>query len=416
MKKKILILGNSAKESALAKLLSVKYDVYAAPGNDGIKEFANCLDIRENSVNELLEFALENSIDLTIAFSLISQLSGIAEIFNQNGLKIFSPGKDALKILADKTFAKKLMYKLRIPTPKFGIFEKQSMAYDYVKNFKSPFVIKTNEPSSAVILTKVDTAKNVLDSVFCAKQQKVIVEDFIYGTPFSFYAITDGYKALPIGSSILYKHLLEGGGGQLTSGMGACSPNYKLSFDNEEFLMNNVIYPTLAYIENTGSSYVGILGVKGILSDEGEIKILGYQTSLNDCDASGILGTLDTDIVNLFDSCIVGSFSDDYEYIYTLDKSAVSVVLYCGNLNNKENVIQGLSEVDDNIEISFYPNIAKNKYLEFEAQYGQVLLLTAFARTVTEAAGKVYEEIKNINFNGMKYRKDICKSPTYTLI
>ena len=410
MKKKILIIGNSAKEYSLAKYLSVNNEVYVAPGSDTIKDFAQCVDIRENSVSELLEFAMENGIDMTIPVSQNSLKTNIVEIFNNNNQQIFAPSFNSSKIILDKAFAKKTLYKLRVSTPKFGIFEKQNMATDYIKNLKNPFVIKTNESSSAVILTSSQQAKNILDSLFTEKNQKVIIEDYVWGTPFCFYALTDGYKAIPFGSSIVYKHSLEGDGGQLTSGMGACSPNYKLSVENEYYLMDNVIYPTLEYLEREGNPYLGILGVNGLITDDGRIQILGYQAFMQDADCQTILNGLDSDILNLFESCVIGSFSDEVEFIDQKDISSTSLVLTCKNKDNFQNIINGLDSLEEDTSIAFYPSIHKNRYLEYEAQTGAVLVLTTSARTLNSATDKAYSESEEINFKGIYYRKDICRS------
>lgn len=412
MSKKILIIGNSAKEYALAKKLSENNEIYVAPGSPTIKEFSTCVDIREDSVTELLEFVMENEIELTIATSEKSISANISEIFTKNNQPIFAPTAKAAKFIFDKASLKKMLYKLRIPTPKFGIFEKQNMATDYIKNLKSPFVLKTNETNSATIITDQKTAKKLLDSYFAQKNQKIIIEDYVWGQPFLFYAITDGYKALPIGSSLIYKHSLDGEGGQLTNGMGACSPNYKLSIENEYFLMDNVIYPILEQLETEESTYTGIIGINGILTDDEKIQILGLQSFMQDCDTNGILEILNTDLIELFNSCIIGSFSDDYEYIEQKDISAVSVVLYCKNKDTKDNSIIGIEDLDEETEIAFYPQTTKNKYLEYEANEGSVVVLTSKGRTVTTSVNKVYEEAKTIDFKGITYRKDICKSVT----
>ena len=409
MNKKILIIGNSASVYALAKKISGNNEVFVAPGSDTIKEFATCVDIREDSTSELLEFVLENSIDFTIPVSLKALNTNIVELFNNNEQSIFAPSMNTSNIIFDKTIMKKVLYKLRIPTPKFGIFEKQNMAFDYIKNLKSPFVIKTNEPASATILTSQKTAKTILDSYFAKKNQKVLVEDYAWGTPFALYVVTDGYKALPIGSSILYKHSLEGDGGQLTSGMGACVPNYKISLDNEYFIMDNVVYPLLEYFEQSGNTYLGVLSVQGILSENGSIQILGFEPFMQDADCSAILELLEINFINLVEACILGSFSDEFEYIAQKDLSATSLVLVSKNKDADAGSIKGLEALDDDIQIAYYPTVKKNRYLEFEAQKGSVMVLTAFGRTITSSTQKVYEEASNIEFKGLFYRKDICK-------
>lgn len=405
MSKKILIIGNTARVYSLAKKLGVNNEVFVAPGSPTIGEFATNVDLRECA--ELLEFVMENGIDLTIP---VTVPDGIVELFNNNNQKIFAPSKAAMKLVSDKALMKKVLYKLRIPTPKFGIFEKPNMVMDYIKNLKNPFVIKTNEPSSAVVLTSQKEAKTIVDSIFAGQTQKVLIEDYVWGTPFAFYAVTDGYKALPIGSSILYKHSLEGDGGQLTSGMGACSPNYKLSIDHEYFLMDNVIYPTLDYLGIEGSPYTGVIAVNGIITDDGGLQILGYDSFMQDCDCSAVLEILDTDLYSLMESCVIGSFSDEFEFINQKDISATSLVLTCKNKDNKENVINGLDFLDEETLISFAPTVVKNRYLEYEAQNGLVCVLTSSAGTNSKSVEKVYEEASNVDFNGIYYRKDICKS------
>ena len=407
--KKILIIGNGAKEYALAKKLSENNEIYITPSGDALKEFATCLDIREDSTHELVEFALENGIDMAIASSYKAINSDITTIFSQNKIQIFGPNKQANEIVSNKAYSKKVLYKLRIPTPKFGIFEKQNLATDYIKNQKYPFVIKTNDNNSATIITSENTAKNILETVFLEKNKKVIIEDYVYGTPFSFYTITDGYKALPIGSSLTYKHTLEGNGGQLSEGRGACVPNYKLSMENEYFLMDNVIYPTLEYLEMGGNAYTGILGVNGILTEEGKIMVLGWQSFTQDFDTDAILNNIDDDLYHLFESCIIGSFSDEFDNISLNDKQSVSLVLACKNKENTENAINGLECLEDDTFTSFYPSVRKNKYLEWEAVNGSVLVLTSSASSLSKAREKAYSEASDIDFSGISYRKDICK-------
>jgi len=410
MQKKILIIGNGAKEYALAKKLSEKHEIYITPSSDTLKEFAQTLDIRENNVTELLDFVMENGIDMTIPLSLTALNSNIVEVFNANNQKIFAPDINASKLIFDKALAKKVLYKLRIPTPKFGIFEKQNMVLDYIKNQKIPFVMKTDSPNSAAVFTSAFSAKTLVEMSLVEKNNRIIIEDYIYGTPFSFYTITDGYKALPIGSSILYKYALEGDGGQLTSGMGACSPNYKLTLEQEYYLMDNVIYPTLDYLEIEGHPYLGILGVNGVLTNEGKIFVLGWQSFMQDCDAPSVLEVLDEDLYELFDSCVVGSFSDETREIRAGERFASTLVLNCKNKINKENVINGLDSLDDDVKLVFYPNVKKNRYLEYEAETGAVLSLTASAATASASVKKMYEEAEEIKFESVSFRKDICRA------
>lgn len=409
MKQKILIVGNDANAYALAKKLSEKHDVFVTPKSDSIEEFAQCLDIREDSLTELLDFALENNIDMTIPVSQKAIQADIVTVFAKNNQQVFAPTARANAFSAQKNLAKKMFYKLKIPTPKFGIFEKESMALDYIKNQKVPFVIKTNDSNSATIVISEQMAKNIVNSVFIEKNNRIIIEDYVYGTPFTYYAITDGYKALPFGSSLNYRYSLDGDGGQLTAGMGACSPNYKLTINDEYFLMDNVVYPIINYLENGGTPYLGIIGINCIKSDDGNISVIGVSEFPQNADSASIFENIDEDIYNLFESCIIGTFSDEVENVSQKEQYCVSLVMNCKNKEQVENPIQGFENLGEETIVSFYPKVKKNKYLEYEIPSGQAVVLTSCAPTVASASNKVYSEAESIDFIGKSYRKDICR-------
>lgn len=409
MRKKILIIGNSAREYALAKYLSKEYDVFVAPGTSVMKSFATCVDIRPDNINELLDFVMENNIDMTIPISELSIQSDISARFGEHKLSVFAPSARAIGMLSNKVIAKRTLYKLRIPTPKFGVFEKANIALDYIKNQKVPFVIKSNDSNSSVICTSVKQAKDYIDRFFIEKNKKIIIEDYVYGTPFSFYTVTDGYKALPFGSSLIYKHSLEGNGGQLTGGMGACTPNYKLSYEHIYELMDNIIYPTLENLERDGNPYLGILGINGIITEDDELVILGYNSFMQDCDCAAVLNSLNENIYSLFDSCIIGSFSDEVEDIEFKDNYSVTVVAKCFNKVNENNAVHGLESLDEDTMLTLYPSAYINKYMELCVQNGLSLALTSSASSVAKARQKVYSELQEIDFSGIQYRNDICK-------
>lgn len=411
MNKKILIIGNSAAAYALAYNLSKSNNIFILPGNDTTTEFATNVDIREDSTYEILDFVMENDIELTIPISLKALNTNICEIFNRNNLKIFAPSSNISNVLFNKANLKKLLYKLKIPTPKFGIFEKQNMAQDYIKNFNSPFVFKTNEPSSATLVTTPKLGKKLLNTYFTKQGQKIIIENYINGTNFTMYFITDGFKTIQIGSSLVYKHSLNGNGGQLTSGMGACTPNYKITLNQEEFITNNIVYPLLNHFETNLEPYIGIIGIQGIITPENEIQVISVEPFMQNTDCAAILEILDTDLINLMKSCIIGSFSDDIINIPTKNIAGTSVTIFNSNKENSNNIITGLNNIDEDILLSFNPKVRKNKYLEFEAEQGEVVIITGFGRTTSTATKKVYENIRNLSFEGLRYRTDICALP-----
>lgn len=411
--KKVFIIGSSASEYTLAKKMSELDEVeqvFTAPGNDAMKEFSTVVDIRENNVQELLEFALENDIDLTIASSELAIKNDIASVFQKNNQMIFAPTKESANICLSKSNGKKFMYKTRIPCPKFGIFDKPSLAIDYVAKSNMPIVIKTDEHQEnkgVLVCNAFSIAKAFIENLFDSTENRVIIEDYVLGHEFSFYVITDGYHAIPLGSVANYKSELEGNGGLITSGMGSFTPDYKVSNQVEKRILQQIIYPTLNTLARQHTPYIGILGVDLIMTDNEQLFAIEYNSFLQSPDAQGVLALLNENLYHLFQACVVGSFGDDYEQIDIADSYAASCVLLCKKKEViPETIIYGLDDLDEDTQVAHF-NTKKNAYLEYETAGGRTLVITRTARVLSKAVADLYDEISVINFEGMKYRRDI---------
>lgn len=407
-KKKILIVGNLAKEYALAeKFIENGCEVFVAPGNCRISDIAECVDIREDNVQALLEFALENAIDLTVASSETAIKNNISEIFQANHQQIFAPTYNSADIALSRSLGKKFLYKLKVPTPRFSIFEKAPQAVDFLKNARMPQVIRTDIVSNSLdrlVCTTFLTSKTFVEDLFARGEERVVFEDYIYGHEFTVYVVTDGYSAIPMATVANYKFMENGDGGLLTSGIGAYVPDYKVPKCVEENLIKQVINPTLETLQNRGTPYLGILGVDCVLKDDGKFVVLDFKSFLSDHDAKAVLNLLDENIFTLFEACANGSFADDYESINVSDNSAVSAVLstrICGNVIEKLDLVES--------DITFFA-IPKNSYLEYETIEGKNLVLTKTAKTLARARKSLYEDAELIKFAGKKYRTDICEN------
>ena len=405
--KKILIIGSSAKEYALTqKLISYGCEVFVAPGNCRIQDLAKCIDIRETNKKDLLEFVLENAIDLTIVSSEDAIKTDIASLFQSNSQLIFAPTAKSAEFTISRSAAKRFLYKARIPNPRFGIFDKPQAAYDYLKNAPMPQVIyadKNSKSCDRLVCTTFASAKTFVDDLFSRGEDKVVLEDFVYGHEFTFYVITDGYHALPLAAVANYKFMEDGDGGILTSGVGAYTPDYKISKDIENSIMKIVVNPALQYLERKEIPYLGILGVDCVLKDDDRYVTLGFKPFLSDHDAQAVLNIADEDLLSLFEACAIGSFADDYNQINISDNSSVSCVVFsrCNDMP-----IYGL----DFIESDFTPfAINKNSYFEYETVEGRNFVLTNTARTLSRAVKFLYDDLNHLKFDGIKYRKDICE-------
>lgn len=415
---KLLIVGSGAKEYSIAKLVS-QYEetelVFVAPGNDAIAEFANCIDIKSDDIDTLVEFVKTNNIDMTIASSEKSITAGIAEKFEEAGLLVFAPTAEAARITSSKSAAKKFMYKTKIATPKFGIFDRENIAIDYARKSKYPLVVKTDNHmhgENVFVCDNFKIAKRIIEDLFDGGQKKVVIEDYVTGQEFSYYVITDGYNAMPINSVVPYKSVLEGNGGSITSGLGAYAPFYMIDRNIEGRIFKNVIYPALDELSKNGNQYIGILGVDIILDRNGNLNVIEFNPFFKEPDAQCVLELLNENFVDILKAAITGSLVDDYTEISMKSLFSTSVVLSSGNYpadSKYGNIINGLDEANEHCDIAHFNAICNNNG-DFLTAGGRTLVLTTSASTLEKASKNLYECINFISFDSMKYRKDIGKT------
>lgn len=406
-KKKVLIVGNSAKEYALVKKFkNYDCDIFVLSGNSAISELAECVDIREENVQEILEYVLENAIDLTIVTSEVAIKNNIAELFQTNNQLIFCPMAQSAQFTLSRSAGKRFLYKLRIPTPRFGIFDKLPLAIDYLKNAPMPQVIRADENSNSadrLVCTTFAASKTFVEDLFNKDENKVVLEDYVYGHEFTIYVVTDGYSALHLATVANYKFAEDGDGGILTSGVGAYTPDYKISSDIENSVMQNVVERVLASLQRKETPYLGVLGIDCVLTTDGNFVTLDFKPFLSDHDAEAVLNLVDENLLTLFEACAVGSFADDYEKIDVSDNSSVSCVI---SSRKKGEIIKGLELVESDIT---HFATTKNKYFEYETVEGKTLVLTKTAKTLSRARKHLYEDVELISFSGKKCRNDICE-------
>lgn len=408
--KNILIIGKSANAQALAKKLS-RYDdiknIFIAPGNGVSSEIYKNVDIREDDVTELLKFALENQITLTIPVSENAIDADIVSFFLTNGQNIFGPAKEAASIALNKAAGKKHLYKIHAQTSKFGIFDKQQAAEEYIESANLPITIKCGKPNELedrLVCTTISLARNFLTTLTSKNETNILIEEFVPGKTFTIYYITDGYTAIPITSVADYKFTQDGDGGIYTKGIGCYAPDYKISqviYSRVE----NIIKNTLASLDRKGTPYVGILGIECILTGEDKFYVSEFKTFLQNHDSSAVLNLIDEDLVKVFMACINGFFSDEYEQIKTNHLSSAAATV----LSSQCSKIIDLDNIEDinNIDFTGVKQLNNTQYI---SQKGENFTITRNAGTLSRAIAYLYEDLDEINFEGIKYRKDIGKS------
>lgn len=409
MNKNILIVGGGAAASALAKKIRKNDDInkiYIASGNCIKSEYYEVVDIRANDLTGLLKFALENDIHMTIPISEAAFGSDIVSFFQSNGQSIFGPVKDACNIALNKGSGKKFLYKIHAQTSKFGVFDKIQMAQDWLNNANFPVVIRcanSNSLGDRLICTTMTLANEFLDNLFSKGETGVVTEEYTFGHNFTVYYVTDGYSALPITVVGNYKFAQDGDGGFLTNGIGCYAPDYKVN-DVVLSRVDNVIKNTLTALEKKGTPYVGIIGIDCTLTGDDKFYINEFKPFMQDFDCAAVLNTVGDDLIKLFNACIEGYFSDEYEKISDSDISSVSAVV---TSRQPSKVIGGLDLIDDSDNIDFV-NVKQTNDDKYLTVTGESFVLTRSASTLTRARNYLYDDLSVINFAGMKYRKDIC--------
>ncbi len=407
-KKNILVVGNSLATISLIKILRLCEtigEIFATLPQSLVPSGVTSVDIREEKVEELLSFAFNNNVALTIVTSKNAIKVDIAGVFSANGQMVFAPDAQSSKQIIDEALAKKFLYKLRIPTSKFGTFEKPQLAVDYLKTANFPLVVKAAEPLTERDLyacPTVSVANIAINDLFFRAENKILIEEFLNGHNFNFYVVTDGYRALPLGAVTSYKFLDEINGGYLTFGSGACLPDFKLTKDLEDKLMRDVVTRLLGALEKNGTPYVGILGLNCVLQED-KIFVQRLSTFFEDVDAPAILATLDENLFAMFEACAMGVFADDYDVIKTNDMAAVSLAIFARDEGKK---IAGIDNLDmpENLNLDI-----KHINGEIYTQKGLNATLGASASTLARAKRVLADEIECLQFEGKKYRKDLLK-------
>jgi len=410
-KKNILIIGQGATTQSLARKLKQDNEtgnIFIAPGNGIETEYYTNIDIREDDLTGLLKFALENNIYMTIPVSELALKSDVVSFFLTNGQNIFGPTKEACSIAINNPAGKRLLYKIHAQTSKFGVFDKYQPAEDYLKTAQFPLTIKTSEYSNItddrLVCPTISLAREFLSVLFSKGETDILIEEFTFGKNFTIYFITDGYTAAPITSVANYKFTQDGDGGILTNGIGCYAPDFKISeivFSRVENIINN----TLVSLQKKGCPYVGILGVECVLTGEDKFYVNEFKPFLQEHDSSAVLNLVDDSLLEIFTACINGFFSDEYETIAMNNLSSVSAVILARQINKQISGLN-LSENQDNID---FINVKKANNDIYLTGKGAIMTITKSAATLSRAKKYLYEDLSEIKFDGMKYRKDICK-------
>ena len=415
---KILVVGGGGREHAICWKLSKEANVdkiYCAPGNAGISNVAQCIDIQDSDIENLLKFAKENKIDLTIVGPEIPLVAGIVDKFEKEGLKIFGPNKKCAQLEGSKAFSKDFMIRHNLPTAKYKEYTDLDEAISEIDSFGYPVVIKADglAAGKGVVIPEnredaITTLKEMMsDKKFGNAGDKIVVEEFLTGIETSILAFVDNDTIVPMVSSKDHKKVFEGETGLNTGGMGTFSPSEIYTEKLAKEVQEKILDKTLEGFKKDNLNYKGILFVGLMITEDGP-KILEYNVRFGDPETQSVLFRLDTDL-NKIISEILDNNLKNIEINYSKEESICVMLTSGGYPENYEKgkVISGLENLDSDIVVFHSGTKFDNENIVTNG--GRVIGITAKGKTVKEAAQKVYENIKKINFEKMHYRKDIWK-------
>ena len=332
---KVLIVGSGGREHAIAWSVakSPKVDkIYCAPGNAGIAEFAECVNIKAMEFDKLVAFAKENAIDLTIIGMDDPLVGGVVDAFESEGLRVFGPRKNAAIIEGSKAFSKDLMKKYKIPTAAYENFTDPDEAIKYLETAKMPIVLKADGLAlgkGVLICNTLEEAKEgvktlMLDKQFGDAGNEIVIEEFMTGREVSVLAFCDGKTIKCMTSAQDHKRAKDGDQGLNTGGMGTFSPSPFYNDEVEAFCEKYVYQSTIDAMASEGRPFTGILFTGLMITEDGP-KVLEYNARFGDPEAQVVLPRMKNDIIDVMEACIDGKLSDvELEFE---DNAAVCVVL-----------------------------------------------------------------------------------------
>jgi phosphoribosylamine--glycine ligase len=417
---KILVIGGGGREHALVWKIAqspLVTKLYCAPGNPGTANLAENLHIGVDQLDQLLAFAYENKIDLTVVGPEQPLSLGIVDLFESHGLKVFGPSQKAAFIEGSKAFSKDLMQKYHVPTAAYGVFTDQAEAEEFIRRTGAPIVVKADGLAAGKGVIIAQTCEEAIEAVrdmlsgnaFGSAGSRVVIEEFLTGEEASFLVITDGKNVMPLASAQDHKAIFDGDLGPNTGGMGAYSPAPVVTADIHEKAMQQVIRPTVDGMAAEGRPYRGVL-YAGLMVKDGEVKTLEFNARFGDPECQPLLMRMKSDIVPVLLAVANGDLADSI--IEWHDKAAVCVVMasegYPGDYRKGDEI----SGLDDAAEIEglyvFHAGTsARNGACVTSG--GRVLGVTALGTSVKEAIAIAYHGVSHIIWPGVQYRTDIGK-------
>ena len=418
---KVLIVGGGGREHAIACAVSKSPKVekiYCAPGNAGIAEIAECVDIQVMDFEEIARFAKKIKADLVIVGPDDPLAAGIVDVLKGYGLKVFGPDGKAAILEGSKAFSKDLMKKYGIPTAAYEVFDDAEKAKAYLETTKYPIVLKADGLALGKGVLICNTKEEALDGVKEIMQDKkfgmagnrMVIEEYMTGREVSVLTFCDGKTIKVMSSAQDHKRAGDGDTGLNTGGMGTFSPSPFYTAHIDEFCKKNIYKPTVEAMAKGGRPFKGVIFFGLMLTEDGP-KVLEYNARFGDPEAQVVLPRMKNDIIDVMCACVDGTLGKiklEFE-----DNAAVCVMLASSGYPGKYErgfVINGLESFKDKEDCFVFHSGTKKTGKGIVTNGGRVLGVTAKGDDLKKARSRAYEAVEWIDFENKYYRHDIGKA------
>ena len=415
---KVLVVGSGGREHSLCWAIAKSplcNKLYCAPGNAGIADVAECVDISAEAIDDLVEFAIDSKIDFVVVGPEVPLCLGLVDQLEEENIKAFGPNAAAAELEGSKGFMKDLCSKYDIPTAQFGRFDEPDAAKKYIIRHPAPNVVKADglAAGKGVILCHNNNEafaaidQMMTEQAFGDAGAEVIIEEMMEGEEASFFALVDGEHALPLVSAQDHKRVYDGDKGPNTGGMGAYTPAPVLTPDVTETIMRTIVNPVIKGMAAEGSPYKGVLYAGIMMTAEGP-KLLEINVRFGDPECQPLMMRLKSDLLEALVACAEGRL-DKIELDW-YDEVALLVVMAANGypgFYRKGSVIKGLDAANAVEDVIVFHSGTQSKDGNILATGGRVLGVTALGSAVAEAQKKAYQAVDLIDWPEGFCRRDI---------
>jgi phosphoribosylamine--glycine ligase len=413
----VLLIGSGGREHALAWKLSASPlldTLYAAPGNPGIADHAECVALNVGDHGAVAAFCEEKSIGLVVVGPEAPLVAGLADALKDAGIRVFGPSAAAARLEGSKGFTKELCDRFDIPTAAWQRFNNAPKAKAYLRQVGAPIVIKADGLAAGKGVTVAETLEEAAGAVeecfegaFGEAGAEVVIEEKLVGEEASFFCICDGVTALPFGTAQDHKAVGEGDTGPNTGGMGAYSPAPVMTAEMTDRVMREIVEPTLKGMSGMGCPFTGVLFVGLMITDEGP-KLIEFNVRFGDPECQVLMMRLEDDLLVLLNAAVDGQLA--HVSARWRDEAALTVVMAANGYPGtpeKGTEIKGVEEAASSDGIQIFHAGTTLDGGRLVASGGRVLNVTALGASVTEARDKAYAAVDRIDWPGGFCRRDI---------